>query len=232
MNPEKHDHHGHRSRLRERYIKEGSDSFKNHELLELLLYYCYPRCNTNDIAHRMLKAYESQLHKLLDDDVPTLMSKLNCSENVAVMLSLIPAFSKRYRQSKQEKKITLDNSKTAGEYAVDLFVGHTNERFYLISLDAGNRVNNTALISDGTLDESAIYPRKVLAAAIQDKAFSVILVHNHPGGTLKPSRGDLEVTRHIAEGLEFIHVSVIDHIIVAGEKYYSFADRKQHVAGY
>jgi DNA repair protein RadC len=231
MNKDPNSHKGHRARFRARYIKEGLDAFAEHEVLELLLYYCYPQRNTNEIAHAMLREFGS-LYNLFEADVPTLMSRLNCSENIAVLLHVMPAVANRYFRSKWGRHTVFKNAKIAGEYAISLFVGHTNERFYLLNLDARNHLINVALISQGTLDEAAIYPREVVKAAVQNNAHSVILAHNHPGGTLKPSRGDLEVTRHIVDGLKFIHITVTDHIIVAGDTYYSFAARNQHVAGY
>ncbi|MCL2189036.1 MAG: DNA repair protein RadC [Defluviitaleaceae bacterium] len=227
----KHDKGGHRSRVRERYRREGIESFQDYEVLELLLYYCYPRCDTKQIAKDMLRGFGSLSH-LFDADVETLQTRLNCTENIAVFLTLMPAIAKRYSQDKWRKKIEFNDPKTAGEYAQSLFIGQTTERFYVISLDARNRLNHTALISKGTLNESAIYPREVVKAAVENNAAAVILAHNHPAGTLKPSQGDYEITRVITEGLSFINVAVLDHIIVAGETYYSFAARGHHVAGY
>ncbi|MCL2203204.1 MAG: DNA repair protein RadC [Defluviitaleaceae bacterium] len=224
-------HKGHRARFRQRYRETGLESFADHEVLELLLFYCYPQRNTNDIAHRMLREFGSLPH-LFEADVETLVARLGCSENIAVLLNLMPAIAKRYFNKKWGEKIILDNPKTAGEYAQSLFVGLTCERFYVLSVDARNRLNHASLISQGTLDEAAIYPREVVKAAVHNQASAVILAHNHPGGTLKPSRGDLEVTRQIVTGLEFINVIVLDHIIVAGDAYYSFAQRRQFVAGY
>jgi DNA repair protein RadC len=224
-------HTGHRARFRKRYRTEGLEAFAEHEVLEFLLYYCYPQRNTNDIAHHMLKEFGS-LHNLFEADVETLMARLGCSENIAVMLSLMPAIAHRYFKSKWSRDIVLNGAKTAGEYAMSLFFGHTSERFYVINVDARNRLINASLVSKGTLDESAIYPREVVKAAIHNHASAVILAHNHPGGTLKPSKSDLEVTRNIVVGLQFINVAVLDHIIVAGDTYYSFAERRQHVAGY
>ncbi|MCL2603415.1 MAG: DNA repair protein RadC [Defluviitaleaceae bacterium] len=226
-----HSHTGHRERHRERYIIGGSDSFKDHELLELLLYYCYPRCNTNPIAHRMIDEFGS-LHRLFQTDVPTLMERLDCSENVAVMLNLMPAIANRFSRSRQDKKPVMDNSRTAGQFAVNQFADQSAERFYVASLDTGNRVNKVTLISKGTLDEAAFYPREVVKAAIQNQAVSVILMHNHPGGTLSPSRNDMDVTREIIDGLAFINITVTDHIIVAGDRYHSFCDHGKHVKGY
>ncbi|MCL2500575.1 MAG: DNA repair protein RadC [Defluviitaleaceae bacterium] len=233
MNAKKyrHDHTGHRSRHRERYISGGSDSFHDHELLELLLYYCYPRCNTNEIAQRMIDEFGS-LHQLFEADVSTLMARLNCSENVAVMLNAMPVVANRFLRSRLDKKMVLNNSKIAGAFAISQFADQSTERFFVVSLDMSSRVNKVTLVSKGTLDESAYYPREVMKAVIQNNAISVILMHNHPGGTLKPSNNDLAVTCAIIDGLEFVKVTVVDHIIVSGDKYYSFSDRKQHVAGY
>jgi len=224
-------HEGHRERMRARYRIGGLDSFHDHEVLEMLLYYCYPRGDTNPRAHEMLKKFGS-LHHLLDADIETLMERLGCSENVAVLLSLVPALANRYSRSKRSQNFKLDNERAAGEYAIDLFLGHTAERFYVLSLDSQLKLKNTTLISEGTVDETAVYPREVVRAAIQDKATNIVLAHNHPGGVLQPSQPDMEVTRQISEGLSYIGVKVVDHIIVAGDTYYSFAARGQAVAGY
>ena len=229
---EKHPHGGHRERMRARYRKEGLNGFADHEVLELLLYYCYPRGDTNPRAHEMLGKFGS-LHNLFEADVEDLVERLNCSENIALLLNLIPALANRYFRSKwNTKHIILDSARASGEYAIDLFVGQTVEIFYVICLDNKRRLINTTMISKGTVDEAAIYPREVVRAAIQDKATGVILAHNHPGGTLKPSNADAEVTRQIIDGLRFIGVDVLDHIVVAGDTYYSFASRGQFVEGY
>ena len=224
-------HEGHRERMRTRYRVGGLDGFADHEVLEMLLYYCYPRGDTNPRAHEMLKQFGS-LHNLLEADVEALMERLGCSENVAVLLNLIPALANRYYLSKRSQNFRLINERAAGEYAIDLFMGHSVERFYVLCLDSQLRLKNTALISEGTVDETAVYPREVARVAIHDKVANVILAHNHPGGSLRPSRADAEVTRQISEGLAYIGVKVLDHIIVAGDTYYSFAARGQSVAGY
>ena len=126
----------------------------------------------------------------------------------------------------------MDSAHAAGEYAMGLFIGQSVERFYVFCLDSQLRLKNTALISEGTVDEAAVYPREVARVAIQDKVTKVILAHNHPGGSLRPSRADFEVTRQISDGLPYLGITVLDHIIVAGDTYYSFAARNQLVAGY
>ena len=224
-------HDGHRKRMKARYRTGGLDSFADHEVLELLLYYCTPRGDTNPRAHGMLKKFGS-LHNLFEADVETIMERLGCTENVAVLLNLVPALANRYFRSKTSQKPKLIDDRAAAEYAISVFVGHTVERFYVFSLDSQYALKNTVLISEGTIDETAVYPREVARVAIQDKVSNIIIAHNHPGGSLRPSRADFEVTRQITEGLAYIGVKVLDHIIVAGDTYYSFAKRNQTVAGY
>jgi len=231
MNKEENLHKGHRERVRHKFIENGLAPFADHEVLEMLLFYAYPQRDTNAIAHHMINTFGS-LHNLLEADVPTLITRLGCTENIAVLLNFIPALANRYYRSKWGRNVVLDNGKVAGSYVLDLFVGATVEQFYLLCLDAQRRLNKVTLLSSGTLDEAAVYLREVIRETLNSQASCVILTHNHPGGSMRPSTADLEVTRQIIEGLAFIGVDVLDHIIVAGDMYYSFAARGHHVVGF
>ncbi|MCL2387224.1 MAG: DNA repair protein RadC [Defluviitaleaceae bacterium] len=224
-------HTKHRTRTRNRYRRGGLEGFADHEVIEFLLYYVYVQRDTNEIAHNMLNKFGS-LHNLFETDVEELMSTLNCTENIAVLLNLIPALANRYFRSKWSAGLILDDVEIAGQFAIDLFVGKTMELFYVLCLDKRHRLIHAALISEGTVDEVAVYSRKIAHEALKHKANYVILTHNHPSGTLRPSRGDLESTKHIVEGMKFIDIDVLDHIIVAGDTYYSFDARGQYVRGY
>ena len=216
-------HEGHRKRMKMRFMKDGLDSFEPHQVLELLLFYSIPRRDTNELAHELLKKYGS-LSGVFEADPKDLAKIAGISENSAFLLSLIPQLARRYTNDKWGDKPELNSSTKAGTYAVSLFGGRTYEAFYIICLDAQNRVNYSELVHEGTINEAPVYPRLLVEAAIRHKANSVILAHNHPGGTLNPSRADIEATRTICTALESISIKVIDHIIVCGEKYYSFAE--------
>jgi len=231
MDKKKSPHEGHRERFRAKYLANGLDGFHDHEVLEFLLYYCYPRGDTNARAHKMLEEFGT-LHSLLGADVDTLMEKLNCTENVAVMLNMIPAVANRCFRSKWGKKTVLDNLVSAINFSFDLFFGLTREQFYVLSLDNQLKLKKITQISKGTVDETAVYPREIVKLALHENITKLIIAHNHPGGTMKPSRADMEVTRRIVDGLELIRVDVVDHIIIAGDTYYSFASRGQLVTGY
>ncbi|MCL2664477.1 MAG: DNA repair protein RadC [Defluviitaleaceae bacterium] len=224
-------HEGRRERIRQRYIENGLENFAEHEVLEFLLFYCYPQRDTNAIAHKMMDEFGS-LHNLMEAGIKTVMQKCGVSENVAVLVSLVPKLANRYFRSKWDRKVVFESGETAGEYAAALYVGMTNEAFHVICLDKQKRLNYVACISEGTIDESAAYPREIVNAVMTHQAAAVILAHNHPGGTARPSQQDNAATARIVEGLKFINVAVADHIIVAGGQYFSYASRGLYVEGY
>ena len=217
-------HTGHRKRLKNRFLEEGLDSFEPHQVLELLLFFSIPRRDTNEIAHKLLKKFGS-LSGVFEADIKELVKVEGIGENSAFLISMIPQLSRRYLNDKWRDKPELNSSSKAGEYAISLFAGRTYEVFYVICLDAQNRVNYAALVHEGTINEAPIYPRIIVETALRHKANSVILAHNHPGGSLNPSRGDIEATKVIKNALESISIKVVDHIIVCGERYVSFAER-------
>ena len=215
-------HSGHRQRLKERSLAEGLDSFDSHQLLELLLFYAIPYKDTNELAHRLLDHFGS-FSAVLDADYNQLLEVKGVGLNTASLLTLIPGLCRRYQLDRWGERIHIDSSYTLGEYAVNLFIGCNYEKFYLICLDAQSNVIQSVLINEGTLNEVSVYPRVVVETALRHKAHSVVLSHNHPGGTLRPSAGDIQLTRRLVAVLNEINISVNDHIIVCGNRYISFA---------
>ena len=229
---DKNVHANHRQRMRKRYKEHGLENFHDHEILEILLYYCYPRCDTNEIAHNMLKEFKT-LQNLFDANVETIMARLGCSENVAVLLSLMPGIAERYLRSKWGDKVTIDSADVAGEYAISLFVDEQVETFYALCLDTQMRLNHVIQIAKGTVDEVPVFTRELVRKVLEHHATNIILVHNHPSGTTTPSHNDNALTTRVKDALKLIDVPVIDHIIVAGDKYFSYAQRsRKHVDGY
>ncbi|NLT95670.1 MAG: DNA repair protein RadC [Clostridia bacterium] len=217
-------HKGHRKRVKERYLKEGLDGFADHQVLELLLFYAIPMKDTNELAHRMIKEFGS-LAVLFEAHPREIARRCGVTENTAILISLIPSLSRRYFQARWGDRPILNSSQKAGQYAVGLFAGRTYEAFYLICLDTQNRVIHAALVHEGTINEAPVYPRIIVETALRHQAHNVILAHNHPGGSLNPSQADIDVTEKIKRALEPIDIKVIDHIVVAGERFVSFAER-------
>ncbi|NLM74475.1 MAG: DNA repair protein RadC [Clostridiaceae bacterium] len=217
-------HKGHRERVRQRYLEEGLDGFKDHEILELLLFYCIPMRDTNTLAHRVLKEFGT-LHDLFEAHPKDIQNRCGVSLNTAVLLSLVAPLSRRYMKVRWGDRPKLNSSSKAGSYAVSLFAGRVYECFFVISLDAHKNVNHASLVHEGTLNEAPVYPRIIVETALRHKADSIILAHNHPGGSLTASAADIEATRKICQAMKTIGIDVVDHIIVAGTRYMSFAEQ-------
>ena len=215
-------HEGHRKRHKERYLQGGLEGFKDHEVLELLLFYSIPRRDTNKIAHMLIERFGS-LNAVFDANPADLMNTEGIGEQSAVLLSLVPAIARRYEIAAIGERPQLDSTAKAGSYAVALLKGIPVERFYLICLDAQCCVTCPALLQEGTINQAAVYPRMVVEAALRHHAHSVIIAHNHPGGALKPSKADIRVTRAVMDAVKPLGIDVLDHIIVTNRGYYSFA---------
>ena len=216
-------HEGHRKRLKNRYLTDGLDSFEDHQVLELLLFYAVPRQDTNKLAHRMLQEFGS-LANIFEAHPSEICKRCNISEHIGILISLVAPLAKKYEKNKFRKRPTLNSSAKAGEFALSLFTGRKYECFYVICLDIKSKLNYASLVHEGTINEVPVYPRLVVETALMHKAVTVILAHNHPGGTLAPSEGDKEVTMKIKEALRAISIHLADHIIVAGNKYFSFSE--------
>ncbi|MBI5849126.1 MAG: DNA repair protein RadC [Nitrospirae bacterium] len=224
-------HKGHRNRLRTRFLKEGLDSFEDHQVLELLLFQAVARRDTNPLAHKLIQRFGS-LSAVLEADPKDLASVEGVSGNAAAFLSMIPHITRRYFHDRlRYSRKPLNTSEAAAEYLVPLMAGRSEEVFYVICLDSRLRVLYPALISEGTVKDALVHPRHVAEAAVRHKAASVILAHNHPAGSIKPSVHDHKLTRSLVQALGGIHVPVVDHIIVAGELIYSFS-REGTLPGY
>ncbi|HPT78184.1 MAG TPA: DNA repair protein RadC [Candidatus Atribacteria bacterium] len=216
-------HEGHRDRVKNRFLNEGLDNFDNHQVLELLLFYAIPQKDTNPLAHELIDRYGS-LSGVLEADPRELQKLKGVGKNTAVLLSMIPQLCRRYLNDRWGSRPQLSSTRLAGEYVVPLFSGRLSEVFYAICLDSQNRVTYPALVHEGTIDTAPVYPREIVQAALRHQATGIILAHNHPGGSLNPSSADIEATKRIISACDTINVRVMDHIIVAGEKYFSFAD--------
>ncbi|MEN6474339.1 MAG: DNA repair protein RadC [Syntrophaceae bacterium] len=216
-------HAGHRARLRRRFLEQGLDGFEDHQVLELLLTYAIPRSDTNPVAHQLMRRFGS-LSAVLEADPRDLATVEGMGDNAAVFLSMLPQATRRYQFDRvHQAKPRLDDPGKGTHYLMALLAGRSEEVFYVLCLDTQCRVIYPALISEGTVKEAHIHPRRVVQEVLAHKAAAVILAHNHPSGALKPSPQDHQITRVLVQALAPLDIKVLDHIIIAGESAYSFA---------
>lgn len=218
-------HEGHRQHMMDRYLKEGLINFEDHQVLELLLFYTIHRKDTNEIAHTLLKSFGS-LSNVFEADAEELMKIKGIGKNAAVFLKMVFEMSRRYRMDAFRSKPCIKKIDDACNYAAELFLGEQVEKVYLICLDMRSKIINTVCINEGTIDETPIYPRKIVQAALKNNAAKVLLVHNHPGGSAKPSIKDMEATASVMDLLKKLDIDLIDHVIVGKENFLSMAAQK------
>lgn len=229
--PEKENiHAGHRERIRLRFLGQGLDGFAEHEVLELLLTYAIARKDVNPIAHELLAQFGS-LAAVLEADRSELMRVKGVGEGAAALITLMPELLGYYRRSALGKKPVVTNLEEAKAYCQSLFLGAHEEMVYLLCMDQGGRVIHPALLRKGTVNEVNIYPREVVEMALRYHAHTVLLTHNHPGGCVKPSQADIRVTAEIARVLSALGISMMDHLILAGDEVYSMKRELQGGGG-
>lgn len=216
-------HNKHRERVRERYLKEGIDSFEPHQALELILFYAIARKDTNELAHKLLDKFGS-LNGVFGASPKELMSVDGIGEGTAVFLNLFSQIRRKCELDEIKKPKCILTSCEAGEFCKKLFLGRLYECFFMIALNGKNEVVNYEKISEGTLNEVNIQPRKVVSFALQNNAAKIIIAHNHPGGIVMPSQDDIDSTGMLKQALKIIGVEMSDHIIVSGSQYVSFKD--------
>lgn len=205
---------GHRMRVKERFQKEGLDNFNEVHALELLLFYAIPRKDTKPVARRLLDKFGS-FAKVLEATPETLQQVEGVGANTALYIKLMHATGRYFLISQERATNIFNDINDCGSYLIRFFHGKREESVWVLCLDAKRKMLSCQKISEGGMDSVAVSPRRVMEVAISVNATSVILAHNHPGGTASPSTMDIAVTQRMAMGLHTMGVILVDHIVVA-----------------
>ena len=214
-------HDGHRQRKKQQFLRQGLDSFADHEVLELLLYYAIPRRDTNEMAHRLLDTFGT-LYGVLHAPAEELQKVEGMGSNAAAFLTLLPAVSRRLSVQMGEEKI-LNSVESAGAFFGRLLRGERREVLYQVCLDAKGKVLHYKRLSSGTVSMAPVSIREVVENALHADASSVLLGHNHPSGVALPSEEDRQITLQIQDALATMGIGLADHIIVADDDFVSMA---------
>lgn len=213
-------HSGHRERMKNRFLDSGLDDFTPVQVLELLLFYCIPRKDTNEIAHRLLERFGS-ISQVLETNPEDLAKVEGVGQSAATFLSLIPAASRYYAVDRSRRTVILQTTDECGNYLMNYFVGKTKETVYMLCLNAGCKVLCCQQVGHGGINSAGVPVRKVVETAIAGNATTVVLAHNHPSGIALPSNEDILTTKRIAAALEAVDITLADHIVVAEDDYVS-----------
>lgn len=214
---------GHRARLRSRFEKTGFNGFAEHEIVELLLTLCIPRSDVKPLARALVKRF-GNLKGVLDAPIEALQEHKGMGSVAPVALRIIREAASLYlRQDLEEKPILNSIDKLADFWRVRLG-DLKHEVFEVAYLDRSYSLMHEGVerLQEGDLDRAAVYPRRILEAAIKRKAFGLVFAHNHPVGQATPSPEDRTLTQSLWEAAKAIGIQVIDHIIISPTGMFSF----------
>jgi len=212
---------GHRQRIKEKYEKSGIDGWLDYEVLELVLSYAIPRKDTKPIAKELLSRFKT-INGVLDSDRKELRTVTGISEHTALFLKLLKDVAILYMENGIHNRDLLSSPQVVFDYLKASLKGAVDEEFKMLFLDSRNQLISVETFKIGTVNRSVVYPRKVVERALYNHAVGVIIAHNHPAGTLQPSQDDRGVTKTIKEALKTVDITLLDHIIIGNNDYYSF----------
>ncbi len=216
-------HEGHRERMRRQMKTSGMDSLSDVQVLEVALYYAIARRDTNEIAHALLRRFGS-LSGVLEAPRAELLKIDGVGESAADLLLLFIQMERRHLMDRAGRETILDTTYKCAQYLMPRFIGEQEEVVYLLCLDAKCKALDCSLIHRGAVNMTAISVRKIVKAALDHNATSVVVAHNHPSGLALPSREDRATTLAIKAALDAVDVVLVDHVIVADEDFVSLAD--------
>ena len=215
---------GHRERLREKFETSGQEALLDYELLELVLTYAIPRRDVKPIAKELMNRFHS-FPGVMDARPDDLAQVPGLGRNSITLLKLIRGANVRYLARTLESLPLLDSPQLFADYARMRLGDKSCEATLLFYLNSQNRLIRCDMPGMGTVDAVNIYPAEVARNALLCGAQSVVVCHNHPGGSCQPSREDDSVTFDIRNALQPVGIVLLDHLIVSRFGFYSY---RQH----
>jgi DNA repair protein RadC len=212
---------GHRQRLRTRYRQAGEEVLQDYELLELLLTYAIPRRDTKLLAKKLLERFGTLAH-VFEAEPETLEGVDGIGPQAATLISLIRPLAARFLKATTSPHTTLRSTADAAAYFQAKLKGLPDEEVHVAFVNARNAVTATECLQRGTVDQSAVYVRKVIERALAHKASGFILAHNHPSGDATPSAHDRELTEAVKAAGTAVGVRFLDHLIIGDTAPFSF----------
>ena len=214
---------GHRERVRRRFLDEGLDGFKDYEALEMLLFYAIPRQDTKVIAKRLIDQFGS-LQAVFHTPPDRLMQEAGLTEATAALIAMLPQLARKIEEQQAQENARIRSTLDAGRDVIAMFRSRQDESVRILCLNASGKVVRRATIAEGDVNAVHFPIRKLVEEALACKAVSVILAHNHPGGTMAPSQEDLDATKAAKAALETVGIRLLDHLIVSGDNYCSLRE--------
>lgn len=221
MSSEKPHYLGHRKRLRERFIKAGSEALPDYELLELLLALAKPRGDVKPLAKKLIKRFGG-FAAVISAEPRELTEVEGVAEATAVALKTVQAAALRLAREEVMARPVIGSWERLIAYCRMAMAHSKTEQFRLLFLDRKNALIADELQQRGTVDHTPVYTREVVKRALDLGASAIIMVHNHPSGDPTPSKADILMTREVRDAAEKLGIVLHDHVIIGRGEHASF----------
>lgn len=211
-------------RPREKLLAKGTPALSDAELVAILLGTGTPTISAVELAKRLLQTVGNDLHELARLTAKDLMTVKGIGEAKAITIIAALELGRRRRESEPEDKPRVSGSRDCFNILRAHLQDLQHEEFWIILLNRANRLIRKHQISQGGVAGTVADPKIIFKLAISELASGIILAHNHPSGNLTASHADMDLTKKIRDAGKLLEIQVLDHLIVAGQKYFSFAD--------
>ncbi len=217
--------HGHRQRLRDRFMDAGEAALADYEMLELLLFRAIARRDVKPLAKALIARFGSYAETVAARP-ERLREVEGLSEAAIVEIKLVEAAAKRLARGALQKRPVLSSFMEVLDYCRTAMAFAEREEFRILFLDKRNALIADEVQGVGTIDHTPVYPREIVRRALELGASALILAHNHPSGDPTPSAADIRMTKDIAAIAQPFGITVHDHLIVGRHGHASFRGLK------
>lgn len=211
-------------RPREKLVLKGKAALSDAELIAILIGTGTAKLSAVDLAKNVLQAVNNDLNELGRLTVKDLMKIKGIGEAKAITIISALELGRRRKDFQTEEKPKIGGSADAYEILKADLVDIPHEAFWIILLNRANRVIKKQQISQGGVAGTVADPKIIFKVAVEELASGIILAHNHPSGNLNASQADIDLTKKLKESGKLLDIQVLDHLIIAGKNYFSFAD--------
>ncbi len=211
-------------RPREKLLSKGTSALSDAELIAILIGSGTAKLSAVEVGKKVLAHAENNLDSLAKLSIKELMKAKGIGEAKAITIVAALELGRRRKDHSPDEKPKIESSKAAFDLIKGDLMDLPHEEFWVLLLNRANRMFKKKRISEGGVSGTVADPKIIFKLALDELACGIIVVHNHPSGNLKPSDSDINLTKKIKEGGKLLEISLLDHLIIAHDRYFSFAD--------
>ncbi|CAN5368008.1 DNA repair protein RadC [soil metagenome] len=211
-------------RPREKLLLKGTTALSDAELIAILIGSGTARLSAVDVSKKVLQHVDNNLNSLARLTIKELIKIKGIGQARAVAIVAALELGRRRKDVDINEKPKISSSKEAFDQLGGDLMDLTHEEFWVLLLNRANRVIKKKRISEGGVSGTVADPKIIFKMALEELASGLIVAHNHPSGNMTASQSDIDLTKKLREAGKFLEIQLLDHLIICGQKYFSFAD--------